>query len=250
MVSEKTKKAVIIGGTIAAAAVAGALVYKALAKPSTVITPPPSIPPTPPSAGPSIPVGVEAINYPTSLIQYYGFYYPPMTTLQYWELVSLVSIGNNVYTTGAILAKAIFKVVDATGAGVSGIQVDCWANALTDDQGGQIDIEGASASVDSPVTKTTDANGEVYFLIGYHLTDFSTILAQHNFGCCLLGSRVGPLGLGGHCGNYGLLPTAPCYSLKNAVTQPRIYTVTAGIHGTVLQANFAVGLHVESEALW
>lgn len=276
--SEKQKQAIAAGTLITAAGVSGVLIYKGLAKKPSTTPPPTTPPPTKPascsvdsdcptgyicSAGKcvvnplaGIPSAIDAISYPTSIIQLYGFYFTtsglaitPNFTLQ---VNPLLNNFNSPYTVGFNSQAAVFTVVDALNRGVPNVSVDLSANNLVDDQGGTLTIDGNPAT--TVQTKKTDANGRVTFLVGYRINNFATLLNYHIFHCCifvLVAPVCGPTmnAIGDTCtafpGTYlGYAHQGP-FS-----TQIRVYNLTARITGTLRTAGFAVACNVQSKALW
>jgi len=251
--SERERKAIAAGAIIAGASAAGILVYKALAErpttpPPPTIPPTPIIPPTPP--GPNLPVGVEAILYPTSIVQFYGFYYTaPNIVDRVLQVNALTGFNGPPWPTGLVRQRAVFKVVDAAGAGVPNIDVDCYANNLTDDQGGMLTIDGNRAT--TVQTKKSNANGEVVFLIGYQTNNVSKLCALHTFHCCIF-ILITPVCFENICvGERCEIPKYIGYAAQGPVsTQIRVYNITARMSGTVRSTGFAVGCNMQSKALW
>jgi hypothetical protein len=200
--------------------------------------------------GANLPVGIVAEVYPTSLTQLIGFFGVGEVGNIVLEADPLLTFNEPPISYGLNTQQVIFKVVDATGKGVPNISVDCFANNLTDDQGGMLTIEGNPAT--TVATKVTDANGEVMFLIGYQMHDYSTLCGLHKFTCCT--SLLFGLSCGGElCVGQGVCTgeSVPHYTTKGPVsTQVRVYNVTGRMTGTIRTAGFAIGCNAQSQVMW
>jgi hypothetical protein len=207
------------------------------------------------SPGPSgIPVAIHATNYQTSLAQLYAFWVQGLNLLtgklHVDSVINFQTSGHAPVNLGSISVLAQFKVVDASGNGVPGVSVQISSNMSSDDQGGELLIDGVSVSAAQP--KTTDENGNVYWYLSYRMNDFSGLCKLHGM-CCAMWVLLGAINLGGIC--VGGECTNPAFvdywKTKGPVyTQNRVYTITATMVGTTLQASFAMACQAESEAVW
>lgn len=257
--TDEQKDAIAAGAVIIGGAGLAYSLYKVFAAPTKknpnvpVTRPSPILPITGPNLppGPGLPVGIEAVVYSTTFTQYYGFYYTSPNVLARELLINpLVSLSGPPYTTGFVVQIITFRVVDASGNGVPNVPVTCYGNLAGDDQHGQINIDGAVATVYQPVTKNTDANGEVSFALRYVNTDPRFLCGLHDVGCCIqilfASIRSRNICVGDICD----IPSFICYANKKVSTQSRIYTITAEISGTVKQTAISVACHFESQMLW
>jgi hypothetical protein len=204
-------------------------------------------PGAPPPQGGGIPVAIQLFSYQTSLTQLIGWWLQGINPLQAsLQADPVTSFSYPPVSKGFISAIAEFKVVDGNGVGVPGVQVQIGANASTDDQGGELLIDGVMVAAAQP--KISDSDGKVWWYLTYRIDSYSVLCGLHQFGCGLfIVFPVKSICVGDICG----INEPPGYVTKGPVyTQSRVYVITATMLGTTLQNSFAISCRAESEALW
>lgn len=247
MVRLKWLDVALIGGGVIITAVGIAVLAKAAAKPP----PEEEIPPPPEEGIPAIPATIEFSTYPSSLSQFYGFYYtmPTPVSLQTLCYKALTSFVGPPYPEGIRTERATLRVLDAAGRGVPNVAVLIWSSQTRDDQSGQLSINDATRSEVEALRILTDANGEISLLLTYELSNIKMLEDRNRFGCCLpVVGRIFEIDVGGVCAPIeGLFI---CYQNREARTDAKAYTINARIEGTVKSSLFIVACQAVGKALW
>jgi len=211
----------------------------------------PPAPPTPPTPVPGIPVALEFPAYPTSLNQFYGFYYYQayFGAAQVLQVSAQISFAGPPYQYGLREDYATLRVVDAAGRGVPNVAVLIWSVPTRDDQSGQLSVNGATRTEVEALRLLTDANGEIKLTLSYELTNIKMLEDRLNFGVCTPAGRVKDIDVGGSS-ELGPPLAWICYKQREARTDPRVYTVNARIEGTVKSNTFVISCQTTGKALW
>jgi hypothetical protein len=256
--TKKQKDALLIGGLAAAGIITGTLIYKATARPPPAptkryrCTGPPNYECVEDPAGPYLSLEecrayCKEAPYPPATLYfensnititqlYYAHTYSPsfgVMCLGIWAVLSY----EKPLTEGYVWADPKLKVVDAMGRGVPNILVDVWSSPTTDDQGGFLEINGVAAPPESPVSVQTGADGTAPLTIRYKAQNCEVIAKKHS--CQQITPILIPIGYVG-CGGCVWAPNYIGYCTKDVETYPKIYSVYAQVHGTVLTTPGAV----------
>jgi len=245
--TQKQKKLLVAGGLIAIGGVTAYMVAKALAKPPTAkryrCTGPPdykcvedptgqyasieecqayctATPPTYP------PATIEFLNLPITVEQYYRCVFSgPYPLSQHFD--DIKPFKNPECTEqGWVTQTVTGRVIDALGRGVPNIIVDVWGSPTPDLYDGNLFLNGASRTADTPLRLTTGNDGKFTFTVEY-LTSLYFLAEKGCKECTPIGCEVAK-----PC--YTIYPITGMWFTCGYKTPGAVYQLTAKVEGTVL----------------